>query len=588
MTVRTGFASARNSVTFLSESAAAGFNVLIRYLTEILEAAGIDVKLPLQQVTPEGVIFVSLWAMVALTAYWIMSLILRLLVGAVRQALWLLKVIFTLAMFGFILSDAGASADTTALRLAGLVKEEFRRITAISLEEDAVIRSLIVYLGDVPDNLFKDSNPPNQLLPRPPSTATSTPSASQPGVPWHVDFRLNWDQVSLRVEKEERPLPDERKAFVVVLVDQMMQHDRNPTRAMCHSVVRNIVRSHPKSFGDIGKHGDTAGDGCHSLLQQVKTRVEYKNRNNTLAQRRRERRPRTGMAGAPRLARGPVDQYGCVRWGPADLPEGVTDATLENMKRDLLNIYSGMPSTVFFEEGMSGAERAEPMMEKTYVILRKYLNKVPAAALSAIKQEWPFLFSQKCLFSHFGLLTDVNVLQKLQEAITRRGQTILDYCATLDNPKIRDVMACYDPDSDKAACILLVLMLYFKEPKESLMLEVDPCATAVDVNTAELPSTPCLIIQGDMMKPSGWLISIEGHVVMGPHPFFLHGVAAFFSSYYVFNIEYPAAGSSTLEFIQRCFLGINPERGSKTKKRTTMNPHVSTLLRKLIDFEWAS
>ncbi|KAK7158533.1 hypothetical protein R3I94_004993 [Phoxinus phoxinus] len=117
---------------------------------------------------------------------------------------------------------------------------------------------------------------------------------------------------------------------------------------------------------------------------------------------------------------------------------------------------------------------------------------------------------------------------------------------------------------------------------------LQPCATAVDVNTAELPSTPCLIIQGDMMKPSGWLISIVGHVVMGPHHFFLHGVAAFCSSYYVFNLEYPAAGSSTLEFIQRCFLGINPEKGSKTKTRTTMNPHVSTLLRKLIDFEWAS
>ncbi|RXN33745.1 hypothetical protein ROHU_003391 [Labeo rohita] len=151
----------------------------------------------------------------------------------------------------------------------------------------------------------------------------------------------------------------------------------------------------------------------------------------------------------------------------------------------------------------------------------------------------------------------------------------MDYCATLDNPKIRDILACYDPDSDKAGCILLLLMLYFNEPKESLMFEVDPCATAVDVNTAELPSTPCLIIQGDMMKPSGWLLSIEGHVMMGPHPFFLHGVVAFFSSYYVFNLEYPAAGSSTLESIQRCFLGINPERGSKTKKRTTMNPHVA-------------
>ncbi|CAM4530049.1 unnamed protein product [Leuciscus chuanchicus] len=94
------------------------------------------------------------------------------------------------------------------------------------------------------------------------------------------------------------------------------------------------------------------------------------------------------------------------------------------------------------------------------------------------------------------------------------------------------------------------------------------------------PRTTCLptvmihlLHDCDMMKPSGWLISIEGRVVIGPHPFFLHGLAAFFSSYYVFNIEYPAAGSSTLEFIQRCFLSINPERGSKTKKRTTMNPH---------------
>ena len=93
------------------------------------------------------------------------------------------------------------------------------------------------------------------------------------------------------------------------------------------------------------------------------------------------------------------------------------------------------------------------MMKKTYVILRKYLNKVPGPAMSEIKLEWPFLFSQKCLFSHFGLLTDIDVLPKLQEAISRRGQTILDYCATLDNPKIRDVLACYDPDSQTQGCL---------------------------------------------------------------------------------------------------------------------------------------
>ncbi|XP_065151677.2 voltage-gated monoatomic cation channel TMEM109 [Paramisgurnus dabryanus] len=113
--------SARNGVKLVSEATAAALNVVIRYLTEILEAAGINAKLPFNQVTAEGVIFVAQWTLLALIAYWILSFILRLVVGAVRQALWLLKVIFTVAMFWLILSDSGASAETTALRLAGLV-----------------------------------------------------------------------------------------------------------------------------------------------------------------------------------------------------------------------------------------------------------------------------------------------------------------------------------------------------------------------------------------------------------------------------------------------------------------------------------
>lgn len=113
--------SARNGVKVVSEATAAALNVVIRYLTEILEAAGINAKLPFNQVTAEGVIFVAQWTLLALIAYWILSFILRLVVGAVRQALWLLKVIFTVAMFWLILSDSGASAETTALRLAGLV-----------------------------------------------------------------------------------------------------------------------------------------------------------------------------------------------------------------------------------------------------------------------------------------------------------------------------------------------------------------------------------------------------------------------------------------------------------------------------------
>lgn len=110
----------QSGVKWLSDAVASALNVAIRYITEILESAGIDAKLPFQKVTPEGVIFVTQWAILAVLAYWILSFILRLVVGAVRQALWLLKLSFAVGTFGLILSDSGASAETTALRLAGL------------------------------------------------------------------------------------------------------------------------------------------------------------------------------------------------------------------------------------------------------------------------------------------------------------------------------------------------------------------------------------------------------------------------------------------------------------------------------------
>ncbi|XP_059902161.1 uncharacterized protein LOC132453333 [Gadus macrocephalus] len=240
---------------------------------------------------------------------------------------------------------------------------------------------------------------------------------------------------------------------------------------------------------------------------------------------------------------------------------------------------------------MGGAETAEHLMERTYITQRQFINRVPAPAIVEIKEEWPFLFSQRGLFSHFSLLTDVSIQTKYEEAMNSKGSTIIRFCQQLNRPGIKDVLAKYEPEaSDKAACILLLLMAYFKEPKNATMLEADPCATAADVeSTVPLLSNPCLIVEGDMMKPTAWMLSIEQKVVVGPHHSFSNGIAAIFASYYCFNLQYPEEGSSTLEFIQRCFLSINPERGSKAKKkRGLMNPHASTLLRKILDFEWIS
>lgn len=54
-----------------------------------------------------------------------------------------------------------------------------------------------------------------------------------------------------------------------------------------------------------------------------------------------------------------------------------------------------------------------------------------------------------------------------------------------------------------------------------------------------------------------WMAYIhQGTCRDGPTPFIFTRSSTFFSSYYVFNLEYPTAGSSTLEFIQRYFIKI--------------------------------
>lgn len=106
-------------IRFLAEGAASGLNVIAVYVTEILRVTGFHAALPV--VTPEAVTAVAQWGLLTLLGYWLLTVVLRLLVGVVRRLFWVLKTVAALWFFGLIVLDKAASADTTAARLAGLV-----------------------------------------------------------------------------------------------------------------------------------------------------------------------------------------------------------------------------------------------------------------------------------------------------------------------------------------------------------------------------------------------------------------------------------------------------------------------------------
>ncbi|XP_033949061.1 uncharacterized protein [Pseudochaenichthys georgianus] len=108
-------------IRFLAEGAASGLNVIAVYVAEILRVTGFDVALTLPRFTPEGVAAIAQWGLVALIGYWVLTIVLRVLICLVKRVFWVVKTVLALWLFGLIVTEKNATADTTAVRVGGLV-----------------------------------------------------------------------------------------------------------------------------------------------------------------------------------------------------------------------------------------------------------------------------------------------------------------------------------------------------------------------------------------------------------------------------------------------------------------------------------
>ncbi|KAL1247783.1 hypothetical protein QQF64_023159 [Cirrhinus molitorella] len=88
-------------------------------------------------------------------------------------------------------------------------------------------------------------------------------------------------------------------------------------------------------------------------------------------------------------------------------------------------------------------------------------------------------------------------------------------------------------------------MLRFSSLFRQFIFLIKVPATVADVEKSfTLPDFPRLFVLGEILTAT-----------------------ALFASYYNFNLVYQEEASSTLEFVQRCVVGINPPTGTKTATR---------------------
>uniref|UniRef100_A0A3B3QPE7 Uncharacterized protein n=1 Tax=Paramormyrops kingsleyae TaxID=1676925 RepID=A0A3B3QPE7_9TELE len=353
---------------------------------------------------------------------------------------------------------------------------------------------------------------------------------------WVSAFSVPWEKTheSLRrcLAQGKRPEAADRWHMVRVIAEAIRQVCLNPPFKQCAELAKSIVDKFPESFEDRTEEGERMGNGYYTLSKQLRTRIE-------------------------KCAR--TDSYGCVNWQPSQLPEGESRESLNEKKRELLIIYS--------QEGQRGAQRRD-------------INATSTPSVSDLQKEWPFLFMQKFLLQHFCTLTGIELESRLRESLAGKSKRVLQYFKSqlLKWKKdVKTVLYGLDQqmeDVDSGLAAILVMIAYFKDKEDALFLLADvniPLYCTDAEAQISLPSIPRLIMLGKIPK---WMLSIEGRVVlrMSDHSDFTSALAVLFGSFYVFNIEYPEEAATTLEFIQRFFVRINPEQSKCASK--VQGPHV--------------
>uniref|UniRef100_A0A3B3RI04 C2H2-type domain-containing protein n=1 Tax=Paramormyrops kingsleyae TaxID=1676925 RepID=A0A3B3RI04_9TELE len=295
---------------------------------------------------------------------------------------------------------------------------------------------------------------------------------------WLSGFQVPWEEMrpTLRraIDAGKRPEAEDRRHMVKVTVDSMREHCLNPTRKDCTAVAKAIIQKYPGSFLDKTEEGETIGCGYFSLLNQLKTRIEYITRGNTLS---RLRKPRCSQASnddqtsAPKCAR--IDSYGCIRWQPQEYPEGETLTSLEEKRKEMVDIFS--------QEGLRAAERGrvKELMTITYIKQREDINADPPSSILDITKQWPFLQSWKFLLYHFTTLTGVELQSRLNEDLDKKGKRLLEFFRCQLMKWSKEVKAVLqealntDREGTDGLAAMLVMMAHFKVAEDALFLLAD-------------------------------------------------------------------------------------------------------------------
>ncbi|KAL3991768.1 octopamine receptor beta [Sarotherodon galilaeus] len=389
------------------------------------------------------------------------------------------------------------------------------------------------------------------LLSVSPQSLSST-SSSSPGCDTHWDdnFEIPWRGKG----------PKLRRQMVRIVVTEIMEKCPHVGRKHSIDVAKKMVAKYPNSLQDVIE-GDIVGAGYLSLVKQLQNRID--NVRHTSTPKIRKRKHQTDSEHTdeiPLEERAAMqDSYGCIKWNVEFLPLEETPESQQQKMEKLKVMF---------------------LMKSTFYTQRQHVNQ--GKSIKCLREEWPFWFDELGMSVHFKELTGIDLKETFTQNLDLKGKRLLDYTVAVSKSKmflqtcawLQRIRGPQSGCSDDVKEMVLLLLSYFEE--EYMVFHVEDTCLADEVQLEQVPLTPTTIVCGQSCYSSRrYMLSIDR--ISTNISSFISALCLMFGSYYNFNIHYPSELASTLEFLQRCFFSINPEKGTKvenknSKHRLNVNP----------------
>ncbi|KAG5278164.1 hypothetical protein AALO_G00095900 [Alosa alosa] len=432
-----------------------------------------------------------------------------------------------------------------------------------------------------------------------PRSSTSTSSSSSGLTQGDDSFEVPWgkmpEEVMDSLERGKRPGPRLRRQMIRIVVTEMMEKSPHVGKKHSTDVAKKMVAKYPSSLQDVIE-GDIVGTGYHSIVKQLQNRIENVRRTST--PKIRKRKHQTDVSDhtdeIPLEERAAMqDTYGCVKWNVKFLP---LEETQESQQQKMEKLK------VMFQQSDANSEEVKCLMKSTFYTQRQHVNQ--GKSIKCLREEWPFWFDELGMSIHFKELTGIDLKETFTRNLDLKGKRLLDYMTTVCVNKSKRFLQNYarlqrmrGPQSgcsDDVIEMILLLLSYFDEKEESMFFHVEDTCLVEEVQLEQVPLTPTIIVCGQSCYSSTrYMLSLDRNLINTNISSFISALCLMFGSYYCFNIHYPSELASTLEFLQRCFFLINPEKGTKvenknSKRHLNVNPRVLTLIQELSDHEWCA